>query len=182
MKFGDIVVNGWASERNPHRKGLFVRDKGKTIEFTDGYGDFWETINDKESKFLVIGNTNDSLKLNATEYLSKESVDEIIKTADVIDKKNQELIEQVEELEWGNNERRISEKLWKEAFEREVKEIEELKKLHDEMIKNAEGWKKQYIEQWAENERLKMLYKDCEGVSNQLYKQVRELSDGEQKC
>lgn len=55
MKFGDIVVNGWASENNPHRIGIFVRNKGKTIQLTDGKGHFWETYNDKESKLIVMG-------------------------------------------------------------------------------------------------------------------------------
>jgi uncharacterized Ntn-hydrolase superfamily protein len=56
MKFGDIVVNGWASENNPQRSGIVVRNKGKSIEFTDGKGCFWQIVNDKDSKFQVIGN------------------------------------------------------------------------------------------------------------------------------
>jgi hypothetical protein len=55
MKFLDIVINEWASENNPHRQGIFTRNKGKTIEFTDGKGEFWEVIKDKESKFIVVG-------------------------------------------------------------------------------------------------------------------------------
>ena len=49
MKFGERVVNIWASENNPHREGLFVRhvsrsgtiNPGKHIEITDGHGEFW---------------------------------------------------------------------------------------------------------------------------------------------
>ena len=55
MEFGDIVVNGWASENNPHRVGIFVKNKGKVIEFTDGKGDFWDALNDKGAKLEVIG-------------------------------------------------------------------------------------------------------------------------------
>lgn len=55
MKFGDIIVNGWASEDNPHRVGIFVKSNGKTIHLTDGKGNFWDTLNDKEAKLNVIG-------------------------------------------------------------------------------------------------------------------------------
>lgn len=48
--FGDVVENGWASEDNPTRRGLFVRsftrkgrmNPGLTWEITDGKGKFWE--------------------------------------------------------------------------------------------------------------------------------------------
>lgn len=48
--FGDVVENGWASERNPTRRGFFVRafirkgrmNPGLTWEITDGKGKFWE--------------------------------------------------------------------------------------------------------------------------------------------
>jgi hypothetical protein len=50
-KFGDIVENGWASERNPTRVGFFVREghrplgrmnPGRYWQITDGKGKFWE--------------------------------------------------------------------------------------------------------------------------------------------
>ena len=49
-RFGDIIENGWASEENPTRVGLFVREgrrtgrmnAGRYFEVTDGKGKFWE--------------------------------------------------------------------------------------------------------------------------------------------
>jgi len=43
MKFGDIIINPYASKGNPHRKAVFVRDCGKSIELTDMSGTFWRT-------------------------------------------------------------------------------------------------------------------------------------------
>ena len=50
-KFGDLMRNPWASERNPQRDGYFVRKRsqggtfnpGEYYEFTDKNGKFWET-------------------------------------------------------------------------------------------------------------------------------------------
>ena len=41
FKFGDILENGWASEDNPTRFGIFVRKVSKGYELTDGKGKFW---------------------------------------------------------------------------------------------------------------------------------------------
>lgn len=54
MKFGDIVENGWASEDNPRRKGVFVRTKEKGYEMTNMKGDFWLSAKDNQ-KLSVIG-------------------------------------------------------------------------------------------------------------------------------
>jgi hypothetical protein len=58
MEFLDIIENGWAGDRNPRKKGIFIRNKGRTIQLTNGKGDFWELMNDPESrsKYYVIGN------------------------------------------------------------------------------------------------------------------------------
>lgn len=82
--------------------------------------------------------------------------------------------EALEELEWANNERRISENLWKESFCGLIKEKQ--MSSHNHAIYAGE-LRKEIKDLKEENERLKMLNKDCEGVSNQLYKQVRELSE-----
>ena len=50
MKFGDIVINHWASENNPIREVFVVGKKhrsgrvnpGPYLEVTDGKGKFWE--------------------------------------------------------------------------------------------------------------------------------------------
>lgn len=48
-KFGDIILNEYASVDNPLRKGIFVKETTKGIELTDGKGNFWITSkgNDK---------------------------------------------------------------------------------------------------------------------------------------
>lgn len=43
FKFGDVLINGYACRGNPIRRGIFVREKERTIELTDGNGRFWET-------------------------------------------------------------------------------------------------------------------------------------------
>jgi len=55
LKFGDIVENFHASLDNPHRVGVFVKKKDKTILVSDMKGDFWEILFDGESKIKFIG-------------------------------------------------------------------------------------------------------------------------------
>lgn len=55
-KFLDIVENGWASKDNPHRVGIFIKKKTKTLLLTDGKGEFFEPFNDDGSKLRIIGN------------------------------------------------------------------------------------------------------------------------------
>lgn len=51
FKFGEKLLSIHASERNPHRVGMFVRsytrtgrlNPGQFVELTDGKGDFWDT-------------------------------------------------------------------------------------------------------------------------------------------
>ena len=50
FKFGDIVINHYASKDNPQRVGIVVSCNHKTLRCTNGRGDFWTIINDKESK------------------------------------------------------------------------------------------------------------------------------------
>ena len=54
-KFGEWVRCTYASESNPHRRGMFVRvirrtgrvmNPGTWWELTNGKGDFWETTPD----------------------------------------------------------------------------------------------------------------------------------------
>lgn len=42
-RFGDLIVNGWASMENPTRVGIFVRANKGSRELTDGSGKFWES-------------------------------------------------------------------------------------------------------------------------------------------
>lgn len=43
FKFGDILINHWASEDNPTHKGIFVCRTAKGYQMTDGNGKFWLT-------------------------------------------------------------------------------------------------------------------------------------------
>ena len=42
FNFGDHVLNLAASEKNPIRKGIFVRENQQTYTLTDGHGKFWD--------------------------------------------------------------------------------------------------------------------------------------------
>jgi hypothetical protein len=61
VRFGDLIVNGWASESNPTRVGYFVREgrrtgrmnPGRYFEVTDGNGKFWELPLDSDHKISV---------------------------------------------------------------------------------------------------------------------------------
>lgn len=56
LKFGDIIENGHASERNPHRIGIVVKARAHSINCTDKK-DFWDLVFDRESKIKIHGNT-----------------------------------------------------------------------------------------------------------------------------
>jgi|SRR5688572_14984362 len=57
LKFGDIIENGWASERNPSKFGIVVKARGHSINCTDGEGKFWDLVFDFETKIKIHGNT-----------------------------------------------------------------------------------------------------------------------------
>lgn len=42
FKFGDKVINPWASDNNQIKVGIFVRSLKRYYEFTDGNGKFWQ--------------------------------------------------------------------------------------------------------------------------------------------
>jgi hypothetical protein len=44
FQFGDVLLNHWASEKNPQRIGIFVRELKNTYLLTDGKGKFWESM------------------------------------------------------------------------------------------------------------------------------------------
>lgn len=54
MKFGDIVINGWASNDNPNKVGVVVSHVGKTVRLTNGRRN-WTHIADKDAKLMVLG-------------------------------------------------------------------------------------------------------------------------------
>lgn len=63
LKFGDIIENGHASERNPHKFGIVVKARGHSINCTDGAGGFWDLCFDYSTKIKIHGNAiNDNLK------------------------------------------------------------------------------------------------------------------------
>ena len=55
LRFGDLIINHHASERNPTRVGIFVKRKRQTILMTNGRGKFWEVYNDSGSKLERAG-------------------------------------------------------------------------------------------------------------------------------
>ncbi len=65
-KFLDLIENGWASEDNPHRVGIFIRrgvrtgrmNRGPYFVLTDGKGAFWE-VSGRSEKLRVVGNLLD---------------------------------------------------------------------------------------------------------------------------
>ena len=60
IKFGDVIINHFASEDNPTREGVFIRhirrQKTPCIQVTDTKGKFWELFFDKGCKIEIIGN------------------------------------------------------------------------------------------------------------------------------
>jgi hypothetical protein len=69
IKFLDIVINHYASEQNPHRKGLFLgfvkRQGVNCLEMTDIRGESkWYQVFDKHSKLEIAENfVNNQLNL-----------------------------------------------------------------------------------------------------------------------
>lgn len=59
-KFGDIIINHWAGKRNPLKRGFVIMVKRRTIQFTDCKGNFWDVMNDNESRYQIIGNALES--------------------------------------------------------------------------------------------------------------------------
>lgn len=55
LKFGDIIENGWASEKNPSKFGIVVKARGHSINCTDGLGRFWDLVFDAETKIKIHG-------------------------------------------------------------------------------------------------------------------------------
>lgn len=55
IKFLDKVENDWASEKNPHRFGYFIKKGRGTLHLTDGRGDYWEVYNDSKSRLRIVG-------------------------------------------------------------------------------------------------------------------------------
>lgn len=56
LKFGDIIENGWASERNPGKFGIVIKARGHSINCTDGSGLFWDLVFDAGTKIKIHGN------------------------------------------------------------------------------------------------------------------------------
>jgi DNA-binding XRE family transcriptional regulator len=56
FRFGDIIENGYASNDNPTRIGIFIKLGSKGYECTNGKGRFW-TIPTDNDKLKHLGNT-----------------------------------------------------------------------------------------------------------------------------
>lgn len=55
LRFGDIIENGHASERNPTKFGIVVKARGHSINCTDGEGKFWDLCFDYGTKIKIHG-------------------------------------------------------------------------------------------------------------------------------
>lgn len=74
LKFGDIIENGWASERNPSKFGIVVKARGHSINCTDGAGKFWDLVFDTETKIKLHGNVlNDNYEKLKNDTNSRNS-------------------------------------------------------------------------------------------------------------
>lgn len=79
-KFLDLVENGYASEQNPHKVGIFIRkgyrsgrmNPGAYLVFADGKGDFWEIGNRPGHKMTIVGNLGDTRELEGLENIVKQ--------------------------------------------------------------------------------------------------------------
>ena len=94
FKFGDILINGWASEDNPSRYGIFVKKVSKGYELTDGKGKFWVTSKDNH-KLSVIGNSLNITLGDEREMLLKLAKEQVLQSArkyDFSNKTNDQLI------------------------------------------------------------------------------------------
>lgn len=62
--FGDILENGWASDRNPTKRSIYLgtghRSSGPYFKMTDGKGHFWEQNADKYNKLTKVGTIFDA--------------------------------------------------------------------------------------------------------------------------
>lgn len=56
MKFGDLVINEWASNANPHKVLMFVRKTQRLIYCVAIDGEEVMFHNDKELKLTQVGN------------------------------------------------------------------------------------------------------------------------------
>lgn len=54
MRVGDIVVNGWASDENPQKVGVFIGMSGRYRVFTNNGKKKWR-MDTKEGRQLVVG-------------------------------------------------------------------------------------------------------------------------------
>lgn len=68
IKFGDVIINHYASLGNPHRIGIVVK-KSKYLLCTNGKGDYWNVELDKEARLSCIGNV---FNLEAYEELKND--------------------------------------------------------------------------------------------------------------
>ena len=69
LKFGDIIENGWASEKNPMKFGIVVKARGHSINCTDGQELFWDLVFDYSTKIKVHSNVlNDNYEKIKMKY------------------------------------------------------------------------------------------------------------------
>lgn len=114
LKFGDVVVNHYASATNPHRTGIFIMFEERSLLISDMKGSFWKTVFDSKAKLEVIGN-----------FLSDQQ-----QTIDLIRQAEAEAREDVKRL-------RAEADRWRGKCEEAEKEAEEYRTFIDEIVKGG---------------------------------------------
>ena len=67
FKFGDILENGWAGDKNPRKRAIFVKMSGKDLMMTDGNGNTWLNRGDRMTKV-------DSITKQAEQRVAKDCI------------------------------------------------------------------------------------------------------------
>lgn len=67
LNFGDVIINHWAGERNPHRKGI-VLWVTKHVRCCSPDGKMWDLCNDKHTEITVIGNCFNKAEFGALTF------------------------------------------------------------------------------------------------------------------
>lgn len=93
----------------------------------------------------------------------------------------------VDDHKWHRAKKQAFEEV-KPFFQQLLDENDRLQKENDSWSDGADelteqiNWRNKRIDQLqTANERFEMLYKDCDGVSKQMYRQIKELDKGNQQ-
>lgn len=79
MKFGDIILNTWAGESNPHKYGMFInkpkRGEIKLLHADGRFSNYYYRNLDKE--YLIVGHINIKKQMVAFDQPNSEIVEAV---------------------------------------------------------------------------------------------------------